>query len=227
MSALALVMAGCGAAADTPIDWSGWYAGVALQINEADTEVVGNRFTYNQNSDPNVVRHDAYGGAGLGLFLGHNWQRQRLVFGGEFALSVTDLSSDLVFNADNDIDQVDIAALGHLSARLGYVVGSTLFYGRGGLAFARISNLGGDMNAGGLDLDDIHQNVEWAVGPAIGIGAEHILGSGAILRLEYSHSDFPTYSQGNNQGAIPGVSQVYNVDNGPIRALSLGLVFRY
>jgi hypothetical protein len=45
------------AVADTSDAWSGAYAGITLGLSAADTTIVGNRFTYNQNQAVNRVEH--------------------------------------------------------------------------------------------------------------------------------------------------------------------------
>lgn len=204
--------------------WTGFYAGLSYSFASGETGIVGNRFTYNQNSNPNIVDHD-YDGSGLGAVVGWNRQVGDVVYGFELAVQDEDLSSDLVFNSDNDIDRVDIAWSGALTGRIGQVAWETLFYLRGGIAFAQIENVGGDVNGGTLTLSDAHINDDMSTGPLIGIGAERFVHDNVILRLEYNRSDFGRFRQANQDG-VPG-SQVYRIENGPVERVSLAVMYQF
>ncbi|WGH77247.1 outer membrane protein [Jannaschia ovalis] len=205
-------------------DWSGPYAGLTLGVADGSTRVTGNRFTYNQNRAVNRVDHDYRGGVFDGV-AGWNWQRGRLVFGPELSLGYGDLQSALVFNTDNDIDQVRIDWQASLTARLGVALGDALVYARTGLAFARTRNVGGDVNGGVLNLSDAHRRQTVDHGVTFGLGVEQALAANRRVRLEFSQTEFETYSLANQDGA-PG-SQVYVVENGPIRAVRIGLLWAF
>ena len=104
------------ASADATGEWDGAYAGAALNFSTADSSVAGNRFTYNQNQALNLVEH-GYDGAGIGGYAGWNEEHGNLVYGAELSLNWDNLESNLVFNADNDIDQVKINWSGTLAMR--------------------------------------------------------------------------------------------------------------
>jgi hypothetical protein len=212
------------AVADTSDAWSGAYAGIALGLSAADTTIVGNRFTYNQNQAVNRVEH-AYSGVSAGGTVGWNARRDAFVYGGALAFRWDDLNSDLVFNTDNDIDQVDVAWSGAFTLRAGVVHQDALIYALAGVAFARINNLGGDVNGGALTESDAHRRSDTYYGPIVGIGIEHLLSGGWSAKLELTFEDYDSYSQANQDG-VPG-SQVYQVDNGPIGRLAFGLVYNF
>ena len=127
--------------------------------------------TYNQNQAEIAVDHD-YDGAGLlldiasalvagfGGFVGWNAQRGNLVFGAEVGVGTADLKSNLVFNADDDIDEVTIGTTATVAGRLGYARGSTLAYLMAGVTYADISNVGGDVNGGELTESDAQRRDE-------------------------------------------------------------------
>ncbi len=144
-----LVFCSSGVSADGIDRWNGFYLGGALSYSDASSAVSGNRFTYNQNQAVNLGEHDLEG-AGVGGFAGWNYRRGNWVYGSELAMSWDRMESNLVFNTDNDIDQVKIKWLGTLAGRFGYVSGETLFFIKSGLAFAQINSLGGDVNGGTL-----------------------------------------------------------------------------
>ncbi len=210
--------------ADPNRAWDGFYAGVTLNYSRAETTVVGNRFTYNQNRAVNLVEH-SYDGRGFGGFVGWNTAIGDLVVGSELSMNRDSLESDLVFNSDNDIDQVEIKWSGALVGRLGLVLGETLIYTKAGLAVARIYNIGGDVNGGTLTLSDAHIRDDIFIGPTYALGTERFIAKNLALRIEFSHTDFGAYSQANEDGA-PG-SQVYEINNGPVQKLSIGLVYQF
>ena len=115
-------------------EWDGPYVGASLNFSGAVTTILGNRFTYNQNQAVNLAEHD-YNGRALSGFTGWNWQHGKIVFGGEVSLGIGGLSSDLVFNSDSDIDQVEIDWTGALAGRMGYVSNNSLFYLKAGISF--------------------------------------------------------------------------------------------
>nr|MDV2930910.1 outer membrane beta-barrel protein [Roseovarius sp. W115] len=210
-----------------PVDhgqWSGFYTGATLNNAGGTNKTIGNRFTFNQNQAVNRVDH-SYEGFGLSGFIGWNKRVGRVVYGGEFSLSADDLSSELTFNADNDIDQVEIQWSGNITGRYGQVYGDTLLYAKGGVSFARIRNIGGDVNGGALTLSDAYMRNDLYFGPLLAIGAERFFNENWLLRVEYSITDYGNFTQANQDG-VPN-SQRYTVSNGPVQKLSLGVAFQF
>jgi hypothetical protein len=212
------------ALADSEGEWDGLYFGGGLQFSRAVTEVTGNRFTYNQNVARTFLPHD-FDGFGLQGFVGKNFRHGDYVFGAEASLEFADLESRLVFNSDNDIDQVDINWSGSLTGRAGRFFGDNLLYVKGGLALADIRNVGGDVNGGTLTVSDAHIREDILLGPTASFGIERTWNEQYRLRVEYTYTEFRDFAQANDDG-VPG-SQVYNVDNGPLQSLSVGLVLDF
>ncbi len=102
--------------AATP-DWSGPYAGIGLGTGSGDISFGG-------PISAKALDH----GTAAGLFLGHLWQRGRLVLGGELALSA--LSGSFVHGFT--CCEVDRAL--DVKGRLGYATGTVLAYGVLGLS---------------------------------------------------------------------------------------------
>lgn len=148
------------------------------------------------------------------------------VYGAEIGLAWADLNSNLVFNPDDDIDQASVGLTGTLTGRFGYAVSNTLVYLKAGVAVAQTRNIGGDVDAGVLDAADAHDRNGLQVGPIVGVGGEQKIANGMRLRLEYSYTDFFSYREANDQGAVPG-SQSYVVDNGPIQKITFGLILPF
>ena len=210
------------AQSDTP--WDGFYGGVKLGVSSAETRVIGNRFTYNQNQAVNLVDH-AYDGLSFDILGGWTTQRGDWVLGGEASLGYSTLTSNLVFNADNDIDEVALDWTATLVGRVGRVLGASQVFVKGGLVFARFDNLGGDVNGGALTLSDAHMRRQFDLGAIAGVGWERTLSDDWRLRIEYTRMEFEDYSQANQDG-VPG-SQVYQVDNGPVETIGVAIIRRF
>jgi len=206
-------------------DWDGPYVGGGLTYSIGETEVVGNRFAYDVNAAETRVPHD-FEGFGLSAFAGWNKRFDERVFGAELRVTNAKLGSTTSVNSGGATDEVSIGWTAEAIGRVGYVLDSTLIYGGGGLAFASISNLGGDLDGGLLDVADAHMLDDVRLGAVLVLGAEVKLGSGWGLRGEFSQTDFRTYLQANQQGSVPG-SQFYVVDNGPIQAVTLGVIYEF
>lgn len=205
-------------------DWSGAYWGGGLTYSTGDTEVVGNRFAFDINAAETRVPHDL-AGAGVSAFLGYNQRFDDVVFGAEFRAFGGSLSDSVLIQGGRAIDEVEIHWRADLVGRLGYVAGPALLYAGGGPTFARISDVGGDLDAGALDVLDAHIREDIRIGATFMVGAEVRVGEGWILRGELSQTDFAPYRQANQQGA-PG-SQFYIVDDGPIRTATIGFVLEF
>ena len=211
--------------ADDNIDWAGSDLGIGLGAGFGSANVTGNRFTYDSNAAVNRVDH-TFSGAGGEIYAGRNFTAGRIVYGGEVGLSWADLNSAMVFNADDDIDEASVGLTGTLSGRLGYSFDNLLLYLKAGVALAQTRNIGGDVDGGVLDAADAHDRNGLQVGPLVGIGGEHQLPKGIRLRIEYTYTDFFSYREANDQGAVPG-SQSYVVDNGPIQRVTVGLIMPF
>lgn len=224
---LALSVSGYGAGnayAEEVHDWSGMYVGAFLGSGSASTLIVGNRFTYDRNRAANIVEHE-YTGETFGGLWGYNHQYGNIVSGLELELAGTTFDSKRVFNADNDIDNVDLNWYGVIGARAGVAVKNTLLYAKGGLAFGEFYNIGGDMDASGFDFEDAHIKTDVLLGYAIGGGIEHALTEKLSLRIEFMRMDFESYTQANNDTAVP--QQQYHVDNGPVDTWKLAISMKF
>ena len=225
LTSCALIACATAANADSLNEWNGPYVGAAVTYADAETTVLGNRFTYNQNQSVNLVEH-AYDGLGVSALFGWNARKGNWVATNELSFGMSDLSSNLVFNSDDDIDQVEISWDAALTGRFGYVLRDTLVYFKGGLTLAQIRNIGGDVNGGELTLSDAHDRDDVRNGTVLALGLERYFGASLIGRVEYSKTTFGSYREANEDGAVPG-SQFYIIDNGPIDQLSIGLIYSF
>jgi outer membrane immunogenic protein len=211
-------------AADDLHDWRGWFGGAYTGYAGGESDIVGNRFTYDSGSPRNEVNHD-YSGLAYGGSVGYNFQKGRFVAGLELELAATGLSSGKVFNSDNDTDYVSVDWYGVLAGRLGLTYGRSLIYSKAGLAFAEIYNAGGDMDASGFDFEDAHIRRDIFTGLAVGGGLEQAVTDRLSVRLEFLHMDFGDYVQPNSDPAVP--QQKYRVSNGGYQVAKFGLNFRF
>lgn len=219
-----LLLAGGSASAQQVHDWNGIYLGAFLGAGNAQTVVTGNRFTWDSGSSVNIVNHD-YSGNTYGGLLGINFQEGNFVTGLELELASTSFDSHLVFNSDNDIDNVDLNWYGVAAGRIGIAVQKTFLYAKGGIAFGEFNNVGGDMDAAGFDLEDAHIKEEILFGYAVGAGLEHAISDKVSLRVEYMRMDFEDYAQANADPAVP--QQQYHVDNGVVGTWKFAISMKF
>jgi len=138
-----------------------------------------------------------------GAVAGYNWQRGALVFGFEGDLSGTGLKSDVTGTFANPLNNnfvypsADAFArvdwYGTVRARAGWVVGSFLLYGTGGLAYGDVSvtdnyNLGTagqNLSSGALNTQTSSVRFGWVAGA----GAEYLISRNVSVKLEYQYVD--------------------------------------
>lgn len=205
-------------------DWSGAYLGVFAGTGNAHSVVTGNRFTYDRNRAINRVDHQ-YTGNTYGGLLGYNFQQGNFVAGLELEFAGTTFDSHMVFNSDNDIDNVELNWYGVVGGRAGVAFDKTLVYAKGGLAFGEFYNIGGDMDASGFDLEDAHIKEDVIFGYAIGGGLEHAISDRLSFRVEFMRMDFDDYIQANADNAVP--QQQYLIDNGVVETWKFAVSFKF
>lgn len=220
----AIVVFGQNAHAESFSDWAGLHLGIFAGTATAETDILGNRFTYDSSRSRNEVDHN-YSGNIFGGIIGYDFQDGPVVIGFEAEFAQTDLESKKVFNSDNDIDEVSMNWYALAAARLGIAAHSTLFYGKAGLAWAEFSNRGGDMDASGFDEEDAHDSTNILPGVAWGGGIEHAFTNRLSMRVEYLRMSFEGYTEANADPAVP--QQKYKVDNGPVETIKIGLSYRF
>jgi outer membrane immunogenic protein len=108
-----------------------------------------------------------------------------------------------IASPDNQ-NEVKYRYYGALTGRLGVVHNNTLFYGKGGLAYARIRNTAGDTLAvtGILDPNDAVSVTKTRIGWAAGGGIEYGLAPQWSIKAEYLYMGFGTHSAINSQGDV-------------------------
>ncbi|MEQ8365810.1 MAG: outer membrane beta-barrel protein [Roseicyclus sp.] len=120
----------------------------------------------NNTASPDGIP-DFEDGSAFGVFVGYNWQRDSLVFGGDlrylaFDGMTTDAGGGAIIEVDNVID---------LRGRLGFDAGDTLFYGAVGYSLANATDAGGSFDMDGFNY---------------GLGVEYNLNEDLFVGLDYT-----------------------------------------
>ncbi len=148
-------------------DWRGFYAGLSAGYGVARNESSWSQIGSSEQFD--LVPRGFIGG---GQF-GYNWQNGNWLFGFETDLQVSTMRDDRnclnncytpdgLFNADQRLQW-----FGTVRGRLGYSVGSSLFYGTGGLAFGRVKTDVSETFNGGFLASFSDMKTGWAAGGGI------------------------------------------------------------
>jgi outer membrane immunogenic protein len=192
-------------------NWSGFYVGIHAggawgrqhdnQSEEFDSGT-GTGTTGGSSEPPPTTSGDAFDLDGFigGVHVGHNWQKDSVVYGIEGDFDFTNIKGGTDFNYAN-------GPAGHLSlksdwqaslrARAGYAVDTWLFYATGGVAFAHAKLSATD---GKITASDKNTHVGWTVGA----GIEKAFTPNLIGRLEARYTDFgkKTYDLGDFGSSI-------------------------
>jgi outer membrane immunogenic protein len=170
--------------------WQGFYAGGRIGGAWGDVDV-SNTYTYIQ--DPTVDSSISTSGVIGGGQIGYNLQSGNVVYGLEADLGVLDLSGSGATQLQGG--RAPLTATysasggfyGDITGRLGYAVGRTLFYAKGGAAFL---NADFDSHYTGKYAEFDYQDSDTFWGWTIGGGVEYKLRPGWSLKVEYQHFDF-------------------------------------
>lgn len=174
--------------------WTGFYIGGHLGYGmgtSSSVDASGGAF----NDLVNGFEIDPSGWLG-GLTIGYNWQTDAFVFGLEGDLGYLDAHDRET--ASGAFAEAEYAGYGTLTARIGYSDSRWLFYAKGGLALADITNRAGDIGDG----TDITRISEVRSGWALGGGVEHAFQHDMSLKVEYLYMDFGDDNSGNTDGDI-------------------------
>jgi outer membrane immunogenic protein len=153
--------------------WEGMYFGAQAGWTFNHTELNRGPLSTSLNDD---MRASSYGG-----FFGYNMQWENAVLGVELNYNHTSLPFSTT-GAGVGIDgtqAVRITDMGTLRGRAGWVFGTVMAYGLGGLAIAR------------ADLDSINGMTDSiSYGWALGAGVDWAILPNVFVRLEYEHTGF-------------------------------------
>ena len=185
---------------DQAYDWSGVYVGVfggwAHNRTEA-TDVTGEEFGAPTPGATESLSDDGFVG---GITAGYNFQSGSWVYGPEIELGWVS-NEELYINPNDDDNGVytKYGFYGAVTGRLGYAANRTLFYAKGGVAFAKIDSAGGEYDGpeddeNGFDDDEAGVGDDTRIGWTIGGGVEHALTDRWSIKAEYLYADFGSES---------------------------------
>jgi outer membrane immunogenic protein len=122
--------------------------------------------------------------------LGYNWQNANWVVGAEGDLGYFLLrDTNSVFDGVEEFEaRVKYGWYGTLTGRLGIAADRSLFYLKGGAAFARITNIWTEFNAG--VIDESSQISKTKAGWTAGGGWEYAVAPNWSWKIEYLYMDF-------------------------------------
>lgn len=160
--------------------WTGFYVGGHAGLMTGNTEgtpKLGDRELDRFFSTDYDMNGGLFGGQ-----VGYNYQFGLGVIGieGSFAGSTAegDGQSGVILTSQRELDW-----LATVTGRIGYAMGRSLVYAKGGVAWGELQT---DVSIGGINIlsgDETH------VGWTAGLGVEHALTDRVTVRVEYAHID--------------------------------------
>jgi outer membrane immunogenic protein len=170
-------------------DWSGFYGGIhaagiwgGVTVTDSGRGVPPGPFSYTPGG--------AFGG-GTG---GYNVQMGPAVFGIETDIGYMGLNGSGTVPSSHPGQHQDITldsgAYGDVTGRVGFAVGKTLFYGKGGFAFFTGEAKQTTTNPGYSSTGSSGAFTGWTVGG----GAEYFVSPTVSVKAEYQHFDFGSKS---------------------------------
>lgn len=203
LAAASLLLSSAAAIADeTPMDWSGFYAGAIADANFGNTH-------FALPGDMNDVllqdrhKHTAFAGGGV---LGFNWQSGDMVYGLEGDLTTGNGTSSVTactkvdgcFTSAHDsfttLNHLKTDMSGRVRARIGWTSGNTLFYAAGGYSFAdtKLSLVGLCYDPANPPVPTVYNfsRKKTLSGFNLGLGMETPIAEHITLRAEYVFEDF-------------------------------------
>jgi outer membrane immunogenic protein len=225
------------ASAQTP-NWTGFYIGGHGGYRWADAQVSSGSYTFTGAGDTHPGIPGANGNFDLKSFIGgphagYNWQyapnflvgiEGDLDFGSakksiaQTFLGVDTEGDGFIFNSNST---VKLGWQGTIRGRLGYIANNWLFYGTGGVAFAKVKwqsswSLVGDDFVGANTVSAEKTLTGWVVGG----GVETMMTPNILVRAEYLAEGFKDFT-------VPqGIGQVGTLDLDTIHKFRIGISFK-
>ncbi len=195
--------------------WSGCYVGVHGGYGHGQN---GGVHDSNQGSGRNELDNLHPEGWLGGGQVGCNWQMDSLVFGVEGDITATGMDDSMPHNDEPDEDFLDseVDWLASLRGRMGIANGGLLFYGTGGVAWARHSL---------TDTDDSSTQFT-DHGWVAGAGIEYMMANNWVLRGEYLHYAFSeTHSFGSSDLPDGDEGDSYSLED--VDVIRVGLSYKF
>jgi outer membrane immunogenic protein len=189
---------------DAPIEtlWQGSYVGINGGYawgGSSDVTAVGSTIP---NIQALIISKGSFSTEGWfgGAQIGHNWQRDHLVFGIEADIEGANISGSKTVGAATAENNLDW--FGTVRGRVGYAVGAALLYGTGGFAYGGAQD---KLTAGGTTVT----NDKVATGYAAGGGVEYAFNPAWSGKAEYQYINLGSDSL-TNGGATADFNHEYN-----------------
>lgn len=208
--------------------WGGFYIGVHGGYGRGETGIVedpGNALAY--NGAGNTWSADTEGYLG-GVHAGLNWESYALVMGIEASFGYLSVEGDAADPGSGEFDTVAIIGAGmyaDVTARIGFAPGKTLYYLKGGAAFADIDlSVEDTCTTGACNVATIAaQNDDILNGWTVGAGFAYAITDTLQARLEYAYFDFESVAVSGDFGG-----DTYNWDHEvDIHTVTAGLSFMF
>lgn len=161
------------------MSWSGLYIGGTLGWGQTSSAYAATD-ARGGSSSSSLTRDGVLGG----LFMGYNYQVDKVVIGAEVDASFLTTGEERFTAFTGDFLTAHTNWVGSARGRIGYTVDRGLFYVTGGLAFAS-SDVNVPTTAVSVDVDNL---VRW--GGAVGVGAEYFLSSHWITGVAYRYTRY-------------------------------------
>lgn len=212
-SAALVAMVGHAEAQDSGYNWSGFYVGAQAGYGWSSADFSGTIAV------PEGDHHeDGFVG---GIFVGHDWQAGKFVWGALADLDYVDVDqlalSGSSFDGKDENYTYDVDWLATARVRAGFLpTDRLLVYGTGGLAATHVKTTGFQE---GFITDDAFENSSTEIGGVVGLGAEFALARSWTVKAEYLHYDF------NSVGISPGTASP--TFDPSLDTVKLGFSFRF
>jgi outer membrane immunogenic protein len=166
-------------AADPTLSWSGLYIGGNLGWGQTSTAYAITT-AGGATSSSSLTKDGVLGG----LFMGYNYQFDRVVVGAEVDASFLTTGEERYTGFTGDFLTAHTNWVGSARGRVGYAMDRGLFYATGGLAFASSDVT---VPTTGVSVD-VGNSIRW--GGTVGVGAEYALSSHWIAGVEYRYTRY-------------------------------------
>jgi outer membrane immunogenic protein len=153
--------------------------------------------------------------------IGYNFQYGNLVLGAEGELGWLNADAEEILDRplnDQDILSVEYGWYGTLALRAGYAADNTLFYAKGGFAFAQIDTFAADIDNSALYEGSVIDTSDVETGWALGGGIEYAITPQVSLKAEYLYMDF------GSSNAVSPDGDIYKTDHA-LHTVKLGVNF--
>ena len=222
-------------------NWNGFYTGVHAGYRWGNADFTGNSYVITGGGGISITlppRNEGYhpDGGIVGGHAGYNFQfapNWLLGIEGDITWGNGDDTHNTTLSVQstdgntyrlNVTSELKLTWQGTVRGRLGYVAGQWLFYGTGGVAFARAewSELTSLTGPGGFTLAAAASSASKTLtGFAAGAGAEYMIATNWIGRIEYLYENFGGFD-------VPfGIGQTGHVDVEDVHKIRVGISYRF